>query len=60
MVKYSPDRKIWLGSNLNTFADNLALGQIIRFVCAERKQAISPLPAMFSLAFCLTAIKKEG
>ena len=37
--------KIWLGSNLNPFADNLAHGQIKRFVCAEKKkQAISPLP----------------
>ena len=35
--EYSPDRKIWLGSNLNPFADNLALGQIIGFVCAERE-----------------------
>ena len=44
---------------MKLFADNLALDQIIGFVCAERKnQGSSPLPAVFSLAFCLRALNK--
>ena len=60
MLSIHQTREFSLGPIFKLFADNWALGQIIGFVCRERKQAISPSPAMFSLAFCLRAVKKRA